>query len=187
MKLAIFERKTLKKGETKRIRREGGIPALLYGASKAVRHIYVQGAEFQALLRHIPAGTLATTVFELGDGAEPIAAIVKDIHYHVVDYSIQHLDFLLLDKNVPVTVNVPIQVVGTAECPGIKLGGNLRQVVRTLKVRCLPAHIPSAFQLDVGLMQMAESKRLSDIALPSTLRSLAEMREVVVVIAKQKQ
>lgn len=184
MKLAIFERAKLNKGETKRIRREGGIPALLYGANRSARHIYVQGAEFQTLLRQIPKGTLATTVFELQEGSHRVSALVKDIHYHVVDYTIQHLDFLLLEKETPVTVNVPIQVIGAADCPGIKLGGNLRQVLRSVKVRCLPAHIPQAFQLDVRAMQIGEAKRLSDLAMPAQIRPLAEMREVAVAIAK---
>ncbi len=185
MKLAIFERAELRKGETKRIRREGGIPALIYGAKQQARHVYIQEAEFQALLRQIPAGTLATTVFTLKEGGRSYSALVKDIHYHVVNYAIQHLDFLLLEKGVPVSVNVPIQVVGAAESPGVKLGGNLRQVVRSLRVRCLPDQIPQAFQLDVRSMQIAEAKRLSDIVLPAHIRPLAEMREVAVVIAKQ--
>jgi large subunit ribosomal protein L25 len=84
-----------------------------------------------------------------------------------------------------VTVNVPIQILGLADCVGIKLGGFLRQVIRSLKVSCLPKHIPQEFELDVRDLNVGQSKRLSDIAIPGTARPIGRMSEVAVVIAKK--
>ena len=86
-------------------------------------------------------------------------AIVKDIQYNVASYDVEHIDFLLLSDDQIVTVNVPIQILGVAECPGIKLGGTFRQVIRTLKVSCLPKDIPSEFQIDIHDLNIAQSKR----------------------------
>jgi large subunit ribosomal protein L25 len=114
-----------------------------------------------------------------------LKAIVKDIHYHVASYAIEHIDFAILDPHREVTVNVPITILGLADCVGVKLGGFMRQVIRALKVSCLPKHIPKAFELDIRDLNVAQSKRLSDIAIPDSVRPLGRMNEVAVVIAKK--
>lgn len=186
MKLSVFKRTTGKKSEIKKIRREGNIPGILYGQKQEVENIYIKGDELQAIFRGLKAGLLPTTIFELSDGHKAVRAIVKDIHYHPTSYAVQHIDFVILEANTPVNVNVPIQILGLAECPGIKLGGFLRQVIRTLKVNCLPKDIPQEFTLDIRDLQIAQSKRLGDITIPDSVRPLAKsMNEVAVVIAKR--
>lgn len=185
MKLAIYPRKTGKKGITNQLRREGGIPAILYGRNRAGEPIHVKNEEVQTILRNMKSGLLPTTVFELHDGSKKFKAIIKEIQYHVATYAIEHIDFVLLADDVPVTVNVPIQLTGVADCAGVKQGGFLRQTVRTLKVDCLPKHIPQEFTLDVRELNIAQSKRLSDIALPAGVTPKAKMNEVAVVIGKK--
>jgi large subunit ribosomal protein L25 len=185
-KLTISQRKDLKKGATNTIRREGDVPAVIYGRGRENENIVVKGIELQAILRNLESGLLATTVFELHDGKKVHKAIVKEIAYHRATYAVEHIDFAVLDDTQPITLNVPIHINGLAECPGIKLGGFLRQVLRTLKVSCLPKDIPSKFTLDVGALNMTEAKRLSDIEMPASVRPMGRMNEVAVVIAKGK-
>ena len=71
------------------------------------------------------------------------------------------------------------------DCVGIKLGGFLRQVIRSVKVRCLPKNIPQNFELDIRNLKMRQSKRLSDLVMPEGVTPLAATDEVVVVIAKR--
>ena len=164
----------------------GDVPAVVYGLGRENETIYIKGEELQAFLRNLKSGLLATTVFELHEGKKVQKAIVKDIQYHRTTYAVEHIDFVALDSKQPVTVNVPIHVVGVAECPGIKLGGFLRQVLRSLKVRCLPKDIPSEFVIDVQTLNMGDSKRLCDIAIPESVRPMGRMNEVAIVIAKNK-
>lgn len=185
MKLTVNHRKDLKKSETNQIRREGDIPAILYGKGQTNQNIFIKGNEFQEFKRTLKNGLLATTIFELKDGDHLRKAIVKDVHYHPTTYSVMHLDFLALEENEMVTVNVPIQVTGVADCVGIKLGGTLRQVIRSIKVKCLPKNIPQEFVLDVADLDLGKSRRLSDIAMPSSVSPIAKMNEVAVVIAKR--
>jgi large subunit ribosomal protein L25 len=186
MKLTVSKRTSATKSAIKMIRREGDIPAIIYGLGQAVEKITVKGLEFQAILRNLPQGQLATSVFNLHMDGKTRKAIVKDIQYNVASYNVEHIDFLLLADDQAVTVNVPIQILGVSECPGIKLGGTFRQVIRTLKVCCLPKHIPSEFQIDIRDLNIAQSKRLSDIAIPEKVRVLSPLNEVAVVIAKGK-
>lgn len=186
MKLNVLKRTLLKKSESKKIRYEGNIPAVLYVHGKNTETIIVKGAEFTALMRSVQTGRLSTTVFTLIDSnGKERRAVIKEIQYEPTTYKVHHLDFEELYNDVTVQVKVPIECVGMADCAGIKLGGVLRQVIRTLRVRCLPKDMPSVFQIDVRDLALYETKRLSDLSLPNTVKALADLNEVAVVIAKR--
>lgn len=182
MKLQVAARTSEKKSDAKKLRREGRVPGVLYGVGQKNENVSFSLEEVQAILRNMRPGLLPTTVFELSNGHK---AIVKEIQYHPATYAIQHIDFALIADSRPVTVNVPIQVSGLADCAGVKLGGFLRQVIRSLKVTCLPKHIPQEFVVDVRELNITESKTLGDMNIPSTVRPLAKLSEVVVVIGKR--
>jgi len=185
MKLSYFPRTTGKEGATKKLRREGSIPAVIYGHSHPVQPIFVKSEEVSAFLRKTKPGLLSTSLFELNDGHKSHKALIKEIQYHRASYAIEHIDFFLVTDKVPVSVSVPIQLVGVAECAGVKLGGFVRQAIRSMKVSCLLKDIPQEFTLDVRELQIAQSMRLSDIALPPGVRPMAKLNEVAVVIAKK--
>lgn len=186
MKLSMTKRSAGSKQELSQIRRAGNIPAVIYSKGSVGENIYVSGPEFKAVLRSLKPGCLPTTVFSLtGENGKEKRAILKDIQYKPTTYDVWHLDFEELIEGVSVNVKVPIQCTGVVDCVGIKLGGVLRQVIRTLKVNCLPKDIPSEFQLDVRELHISQTKRLSDIQLPNTVRPLSDLKEVAVVIAKR--
>lgn len=184
MKLKLMKRDSLKKSETKKIRREGNIPAIIYVKGKSTDAIAIDGAEFSAVLRDVEPGRLSTTIFTLGDG-KGRRAILKEIQYEPTTYKVNHLDFEELFDDAKVNVKVPIECIGVADCAGIKLGGFLRQVIRYLRVNCLPKDIPNVFQLDVRSLSLYEKKRLADLNVPQTVRPMADLNEVAVVIAKR--
>jgi large subunit ribosomal protein L25 len=185
-KLKVVPRSTEKKRETKRLQRAGSIPAVKYTRGAAGTPIAVEASEFDALLRGIAPGRLSTTVFSLADDkGKEFSAIVKDIQYNVTNYAVTHLDFEELTPDVAVDVKVPIECVGQSESVGVKLGGIFRQVIRYIKVRCLPKDIPTYFELDVRDLAVGQSKRLKDLPIPKTVRPLADLNEVAIVIAKR--
>ncbi|HSW86867.1 MAG TPA: 50S ribosomal protein L25/general stress protein Ctc [Rhabdochlamydiaceae bacterium] len=185
MKLTVTKRTGTKKVEVKEIRRKGDIPAILYSPGRPCELIVVDGTEFSTLLRQMKPGRLPTTKLTLIVDGKERTAIIKDIQYHLTTYNVTHLDFEELIDTVPVEVKVPIQCIGIVDCIGIKLGGFLRQVIRTVKVKCLPSNMPAEFQVDVRELGIRQSKRLSDLIIPEGVKPLAPMEEVVVVIAKR--
>jgi large subunit ribosomal protein L25 len=185
MKLTTKPRTGEKKSDIKQIRREGDIPAVIYSAKTQPEKLIITGPEFGAILRGVKPGQLPTTVFTLNDGKKERRAIIKDIQYHLTSYRVSHIDFEELSDNVLVSVKVPINCTGIADCQGIKLGGFLRQVIRHVKVECLPKHIPSEFMIDVRDLGMRQSKRLKDLVLPAGVKLLCAAEEVIVVIAKR--
>lgn len=186
MKLQVSKRNLLKKSETKRIRREGGIPCALYVRGKATDNMIVKGSEFSILMRELQPGRLSTAIFTLADEhGKTRKAILKEIQYEPTTYAVLHLDFEELFDDVKVKLKVPVECSGVVDCVGIKLGGVLRQVLRHVRVSCLPKDIPAAFQLDVKNLALFESKRLSEIEMPETVRPMVNLNEVAVVIAKR--
>ena len=185
MKLSLSKRKADKKSEKSLIRHRGNIPAVVYSKGKENHFISVDGNEFNAILRQIPKGHLPTTVIELEGEGLSFKAIVKDIQYESTTYNVLHLDFLELQKETPVNVNVPIRCIGVEECPGIKLGGFLRQVMRHVRVNCLPKDMPKEVVVDVKDLGIKQTRRIKDVVVPQEVAPLAAREDVVVVIAKR--
>lgn len=186
MKLQTTARSANKKSEVNRLRREGFIPAVLYVKGKEGEVFAIKNDEFKSYLRTIKSGHLPTTVFSLVDEkGKTRKAIIKDIQYNITNYEVIHLDFEELLDDEKVNVKVPIECVGMVDCVGIKLGGVLRQVIRHVRVRCLPKDMPTYFELDIKELGIKQSKRLSDLAIPANVRPLAALNEVVAVIVKR--
>lgn len=186
MKLKVFPRKGKNKSEINQIRREGNIPAIIYNRNKASETMTVHGIDFTGLLRKVQNGHLPTTVFDLVDEKGKVRhAVIKEIQYAPTTYQVNHLDFEELLADEKINVKVPIECTGVVDCVGIKLGGVLRQVIRYIRVRCLPKDLPRSFNLDVKNLNLFEVKRLSDLEIPQDVRPLADLNEVAVVIAKR--
>ncbi len=185
MKLTATVREKAKKKDAKRIRRTGDIPAILYSPGTPSEMISIDGKVFAALIRQIKPGHLSTTKISLDCDGKKRNVIVKDIQYHRTTYNVLHIDLEELSDDVPINVNVPINCIGVMECAGIKLGGVLRQVIRKVKVRCLPKLLPEAFDVNVKDLGVTQSLRLSDLRIGEGIRPLAKLEEVVVVIAKR--
>ena len=186
MKLTVKKRTVDTKGSVKQMRRAGNIPAVLYAPGRSENQsIEVDGPEFAAALRKMKQGSLPTTVFTLDFEGKEMQAIVKEIQYHPTSYRIVHIDLQELQDAVSVQVKVPVRCVGMDNCEGIKLGGFLRQVIRHVKVKCLPKDIPAEFELNVQHLKMKQSKRVSDIAMPQGVQAVSSTKEVAALIAKR--
>ncbi len=186
MKLNIKKRNAEKQSDVNTLRREGFIPAVFYSKSRPTENVAVAKSEFDAFMRQLKTGRLATTKLTLIlEGGQERQAIVKDIQYNVTTYNVIHLDFEELLADTKVRVNVPIECIGMADSPGVKLGGVLRQVIRSLRVECLPKDLPEDFKLNVSSLNMRESQRLKHIKLPAGIRPVVDLEEVAAVIVKR--
>lgn len=186
MKLTVTKRAANRKSDANKLRREGFIPAVIYSKGDVGENIAINSSEFDAFIRQLEKGRLPNTVVELKDeNGHSRRAVIKDIQYNIINYKVISLDFEELHDERPVNVKIPVECVGVADCVGVKLGGVLRQVIRHVRVRCLPKDIPALFTIDVTSLDMRQSRRLSDIQWPETVRPLINLKEVAVVIAKR--
>ena len=187
VEIQITKRSALSKGETKRLRRAGAIPCVIYAQNKTPEHVSLPADAFAEVIRNIESGFLPTTIFTLVDEkGKKIKTIVKDIQYNVTNYDVIHLDFLELVDNQPVVVKVPVECINQIDCVGVKAGGFLRFVMRHVKVECsTPNVIPSFFQIDVKELGLNQFKRVSDLAIPKGVQPVGRTDDIVVTIVKR--
>jgi large subunit ribosomal protein L25 len=186
MKLHTVKRTANSKSEVNKLRREGFIPAVLYVKGKSGDTLAIKATEFSAYLRQVKSGHLPTTIFTLvDDHGKERRVVIKDIQYNVTNYHVTHLDFEELLADQKINVKIPIECTGQVDCVGIKLGGVLRQVIRHVRVRCLPKDLPTLFELDIRELGLKQTKRLKDLAIPKTVSPLVDLNEVVAVIVKR--
>lgn len=184
MKLKAFKREWGTKGQLSELLQQGRIPAVLYVKGKENEVISIDRGEFEGILRTVRKGFLSTTIFEIDVQGRKSKALIKDIQYHKTTYNLIHLDFQEVYDDVRVNVNIPLEFTGVADCVGIKLGGFLRPVKRSVRVNCLVKDIPECFTLDVRELGIKQNKRVKDISVKGDIRLLAESDNVLVVIAK---
>jgi large subunit ribosomal protein L25 len=187
VEIQITKRSTHSKGETKRLRREGKVPCVIYAQGKTPEHMSLSANDFAEVLRTMEAGFLPTTIFTLAnEQGKKVRAIVKDIQYNVTNYEVIHLDFQELVANQPVVVKVPVECINQIDCAGVKAGGFLRFVMRHVKVQCnTPNVIPSFFQIDVKELGLNQFKRVSDLAIPKGVQPLGREDDIVVTVVKR--
>jgi large subunit ribosomal protein L25 len=153
--------------ETRRLRRAGQVPGVLYGGNDEP----VAFAVAERTLRHALAAKGA--VLELSiDGAAGSPAVLKDAQRHPVRGELMHVDLLRVDLNVAIQAPVAVHLVGDESAPGIVEGGILEHVTRELTIEALPNEIPEFIEVDVSKMEMNATIQLSEITAPKGITFL---------------
>lgn len=167
------------------LRRQGRIPAVAYGRGLDTKALTVNPKDLMQALKG-PWGR--NVVLEVSvDGTKPFPAIVADYDYHPLTRDLLHADFLCIDLNKPVDVEVPLHTVGKAI--GVVEGGTLREIFRKLPITCLPGSIPQFIEFDVTEMHLNDVRKVSDIKLPEgvSLRLPMDQTFVAVDAAAQEE
>lgn len=148
-------RENVGKRDAKELRYKGQIPAVLYGGEKQY-HFSVSAADLKPLVYTPDVHFVDLTV-----GGDQFQAIVQDLQFHPLTDQIIHIDFLKLNDDKEVAINVPIQLTGTS--PGVKMGGKLVQKLRSLKVKALPKDLPQNIEVAMEPLEVGKSIRVKAI------------------------
>ena len=173
-KLAISEREVTNSRATRRLRRQGQVPGVLYGGGDDAMPFAVDERE----LRHALAGRGAVVELELGGEATP--AVLKDAQRHPVRGHTMHVDFLRVNLNVAIHSVVSLELIGGDEAPGTIEGGVLEHVTREVNIEALPNDIPERLQVDVSSMQINDTLTLAAVTAPEGVTILDDLDETVV-------
>jgi large subunit ribosomal protein L25 len=169
------------KGASRRLRRSGKVPAILYGGHNEPRQILL---DHQNLLTLLVNERFFSTILSLKIKDETQAAIVKDVQRHPAKNQILHMDLQRVLENEQVRLSIPLHFRGAAGAPGVKTqGGVVSHLLNNVLVSCLPKDLPEFLEIDLSQMEINDIKRLSDIPLPAgvTLVDLAHGRDEPVV------
>lgn len=157
--------------KAKALRRQGYVPAVLYGAHVASLHVSIPEKELLELLDHV---TRSTPVEVKVDGKETYHVFLKEIQVHPITEKFLHLDLYVADPDRPLEMNVPVRVVGTAR--GIKDGGILEVLHNSIPVQALPAKMPPRIELDVSELGVGQAILVKDVPWPEGVVPLLPRR-----------
>jgi large subunit ribosomal protein L25 len=165
-KLAAELRAKAGKGASRAIRREGRVPAVIYGAGEAATTIHV---EEKILMRQLNTGHFMNAIVELEMDGATIRTLPRDVAFHPVSDRPIHVDFLRLTGNEIVTVTVPVHFVDQ-ELSALKQGAALNIVAHDLKLDCAPDAIPDDIKISLAGLQVGASIHISDVTLPAGVK-----------------
>jgi large subunit ribosomal protein L25 len=158
---------------TRRLRRQGVVPGIVYGSGGDCRPFQADARELARLL------SSGAAVFDLQLDGEGIPVIVKDQHLHPVRGEVLHIDMLRVNLNEAIQTTVLVEVHGAEEAPGVKEGGVLEQVTRELNIEALPGDIPERLDVDVSGLEAAGTLTLGEVTPPDGVTFLDDPDETV--------
>src|SRR5688572_25459897 len=167
-RLGASAREQAGKGAARALRREGRVPAVIYGHGREPQALSVPTRDLERLLERHAA---ASTVFELDLDGRTSRTLIREIQRHPFKRTILHVDFQELVAGERVSVKVPLVYTGTPA--GVRAGGGmLDQVLHEINVEADPASIPGSIEVDVTEMQIAQALHVGDIVLPEGVTAL---------------
>ena len=175
--LAAEARERAGKGASRALRREGRVPAVVYGGKQEPLAIHV---EERGLRRMLDTGHFANSIVEIAVGGETVRTLPKDVAFHPVSGLPLHVDFLRVAKDAKVEVAVPVVFVNEEESPGLKRGGVLNVVRHDLQLLCEADKIPDDIQIDVTGLDVGDSIHISHVKLPAGSASAITDRDFTI-------
>lgn len=160
--------------ETRRLRRSGYVPGVVYGGGDCVSF----KAEARALRHTLHEGS-ALIDLKVG-GGKPVPVIVKDQQFHPVRGELMHIDLLEVRLDEKIHSTVVVEVTGVEEAPGVKEGGVLEQVTRELNIEALPTALPEKITVDVSHLEPAATMMLAEVTPPEGVEFLDNPEETVI-------
>ena len=152
------------KGASRRLRREGKVPAIIYGAGRPPRSL---SFDHHKVIRQLENESFYSSVLNIKVGDKSQAAIVKDIQRHPAKRVIMHMDFQRIVEDEAIKMNVPLHFIGEDVAVGVKQGGGKVSHLRTdVEIVCLPKDLPEYLDVDVSELELDAMLYLSDIKLP---------------------
>jgi len=158
-------------GNNRRLRREGKVPAVLYGAGREPRPIVLNQ---NTLMHQMEKESFYTSIISLKEGENSQPVIVKDVQRHPIKRLVLHVDFQRILEDEEITLDVPIHFVGEAQAIGVKIqGGEITRMMTEIEVTCLPRNLPEFIELDVSKLELNQLLHLSDIMVPEGVEFVA--------------
>jgi large subunit ribosomal protein L25 len=169
--LAGESRAQLGRTDSRRTRRAGRVPAVMYGGGEAPESLTL---DHNALKNQMNREAFYTSILTLKIGAKSQQVIIKAVERHPAKPQIMHLDFLRIRDDVEITLNVPIHFLNEASAKGVKdQGGVVEHMLTDVEVRCLPRYLPEYLEIDVTPLELNQMFHLSDIKLPEGVSLVA--------------
>lgn len=178
--LEVETRERLGTGGAREARRQGKVPAVVYGAGKEPLHLTLPEKAVQGIIH---TKSFKTKLYELNVGKEKVTVLTKDVQFHPVSDKPEHVDFLRVNENTEIRVWVPVVFINADKSPGLKRGGALNIVRHEIEFFCKPGNIPESVTVDLDGWQVGKSIHINDVKLPENARAAIDRNFTVATIA----
>lgn len=169
------------KGAARQTRREGHIPSVIYGDKKSPVLISI---EEKVITKEVRTPGFSTRLFEIaGAGADKVLSLCQGVQFDPVSDRVVHADFLRVGKDSEIRLHVPLAFKNELLSPGLKLGGVLNIVERTVEVLCKPDSIPENFEIDLTGLNIGDVIHTHSLKLPKGVELASEEDETLATIA----
>jgi large subunit ribosomal protein L25 len=182
--LEVERREATGKEVAKKLRREGRVPAVVYGAHRDPVAITVDRKSVSELIQKSDHGVRSVFLLKMKGTDQQRHAMIKDITIDPISRKMMHIDFVRVLMDEKVRLTVPVHLNGTAI--GVKEGGLLDFQIRDLHVECLPNAIPDSIEVDVSPLGSHDYYRVKDLKVPEGVKVLDEPERVVVGVTHAK-
>jgi large subunit ribosomal protein L25 len=174
--LKVSQRDAFGSRATRRLRREGLVPGIVYGQGGEARPFQVPARELRTLLAE--GQTLVDLELE---GSKAVPVVIKEQQHHPVRGEVMHLDFLEVRLDEEIQAEVAIELEGADNAPGVREGGVLEHVTREITVEALPTEIPEQITVDVSEMDINDTINLASVAVPAGVKFMADEPEEITI------
>lgn len=175
--IAAEKRERAGKGIARALRREGLVPAVIYGDKKGPEGVSIKIGELNKLFN---TGRFMSTLLDIDVDGKKQRVIARDVQLHPVRDDILHADFLRLGKGAKIAVEVGVNFLNEETCPGLKMGGVLNVVRYTVELNCPADNIPESIDLDLAEAEMNDSLHISQITLPDGVEPVIADRDFTI-------
>jgi large subunit ribosomal protein L25 len=180
--LNAFPRTQARRGEVKKLRNAGRIPAVIYGRQTEPQNLEGTAKEMEHLVHHSVSENVLVDLAVKDDARPKRLALVQEIQHHALSGKMLHVDFHEVAENEKVTIMVPVESSG--EATGVKnSGGVLEHVLFKIKVRALPKDLPELISLDVSHLEIGQAIHIGDIKPPEGVEILGDKHISVIAVA----
>jgi large subunit ribosomal protein L25 len=181
LNLTVQKREGTGKGPNRRLRQNGDVPAIVYGPETQPIAVRVNFRTLYRLMHGTPLNTLINLDIE-GEGGPARKVIIRELQKDPVSGDLVHIDFHSVAMDKPITVTVPVNLVGLPL--GVKtFGGIVEHIQRDVTISCLPAHIPEEVTLDISELNIGESLHVSNLKIENATILDEGTRTLVTVVA----
>ncbi|WP_421857569.1 50S ribosomal protein L25/general stress protein Ctc [Oricola sp.] len=160
-------RERVGKGSARAIRRNGKIPAVIYGDNKPPMSITLP---YKEVSMQIHGGGFLTTIADIEIDGKKHSVLPKSFDLDPVRDFVMHVDFLRVSSKTEVTVNIPVHFANDETCPGIKRGGVLNVVRHEIEVTCPANSIPEYFTVDLEPLDLGDAAKISSVEIPENVQ-----------------
>ncbi len=158
------------KSAARAVRRQGKVPAVIYGGDADPVKLVLEHNE---VIKHLEHEAVYSHVLDVKVDGKTEKALLKDIQRHPAKPQILHLDFMRVDDSHKVKMHVPLHFINENICVGVKMGGVVTHAMVDVEVACMPSSLPEYIEVDLEGVELGQSVLLSDVVLPAGVEILA--------------